>query len=125
MGNIAIVNSGNMKLSSNTDTPYLDSLVAALVIGILGGLLGSLFIVINNKVNILRKKLLTNKVKKVIEACVLVAITVTVFYICSYLRNSCIEGTPDDFLISKGIKTKRFTCPEGYYNRLATLLFDS
>lgn len=57
--NIAVVNSGNVKLASSIEVPYLDSLFAAVMIGSGGGLLGALFIIINNKVNIARKKLLT------------------------------------------------------------------
>ena len=56
---IAVVNSGNVKLASSIEVPYMDSLFAAVVIGSVGGLLGALFIIINNKVNIVRKKLLT------------------------------------------------------------------
>eukprot|EP00347_Sterkiella_histriomuscorum_P015757 403355796 len=125
VSNIAVVNSGSVKLASSLDVPYLDSLFAAVVVGVVGGLLGALFIIINNKVNVLRKKVLTQKWMKVAEAVFLVILTVTVFFVCSQFTNTCIKNDPEDFMIKKGIEVKRFTCPEGYYNRLATLLFNS
>jgi H+/Cl- antiporter ClcA len=92
------VNSGNVKLTSNNDTPYLDSLFGALVIGILGGLIGALFIIINNKVNYVRKKVLKQKWMKVLEACIIVTITVSSFYIAAALRD-CVLASDDDFLV--------------------------
>ena len=77
-----------MKLAAIKDEVYLDALMAAGIIGVAGGLIGSLFIRINNNVNIIRKKVLgTSKPRKVIEACVLVVLTVSAFYACAYLRN--------------------------------------
>jgi chloride channel 7 len=57
--NIAVVNSGNVKFASSVAVPYLDSLFAAVIIGASGGLLGAVFIIINNKLNVIRKKVLT------------------------------------------------------------------
>lgn len=88
MHNIAIVNSGNVKLAALTsDVPYLDSLFAAVVVGTLGGLLGAIFIIINNRINILRKKYLTTKFLKVAETCVLVTLTVSVFFASAAFKN--------------------------------------
>jgi hypothetical protein len=45
-----------------------------------GGLLGSLFIRINNAVNLFRKKILTSNFRKIIEGLTLTFITVSVMY---------------------------------------------
>jgi hypothetical protein len=90
IGDIKLINEGNVKLASANQVPYFDSLFAAIVIGSFGGLLGSGFIVINNKVNIIRKKYLTTKFKKILEACVLVTLTTSAFYIFSYLEADCV-----------------------------------
>jgi hypothetical protein len=62
LGDIKLVNEGNVRLAPSTSqalqTPYFDSLFAAIVVGSCGGLLGSLFIIVNNKINIVRKKIL-------------------------------------------------------------------
>lgn len=59
------------------------------------------------------------------ETCALISATVTMFYIVSWIGGVCIIKRNDDFLVRKEINLIQFTCPDGYYNRLATLLFDS
>ena len=90
----------------------MDSLFAACVIGILGGAIGSLFIRVNNRLNIIRKKILgTSKPKKILETCILVLITASAFFLSAYFRN-CVEKDPDDPLIKNGIDVKQFNCLE-------------
>jgi chloride channel 7 len=84
-----VVNSGNVKLANSDAIPYLDSMVAAILLGGMGGLLGAMFVIINNKVNFYRKKILKQKWMKVVEAVVVVAITVSIFFISAYLSNEC------------------------------------
>lgn len=62
---------------------------------------------------------------KVAEAVFLVVLTVSVFFLCAALTHTCIKDDPSDFLIQRGLEVKRFDCEEGYYNRLATIMFDS
>ena len=77
-----------MKLAAINDVVYMDALIAAGIIGLTGGIIGSLFIRINNNVNIIRKKVLgTSKPRKVLEACILVIVTVTAFYLSAYFRD--------------------------------------
>jgi len=102
----------------------MDALIAAGIIGIIGGIIGSLFIRVNNRVNLIRKKLLgTHKGRKIIECLVLVIITTTSFFLSAYFRN-CVAENDTDPIIKQNIEVKTFNCPEGYYNRLATLFFD-
>ena len=109
-----MINSGNVKLAAITDEIYMDSLVAAGIIGIVGGAIGSLFIRVNNKVNILRKKMLgTSRPRKILEACILVTVTVTVFFISAYFRNCVDAADPNDVLVKNKIDVKQFNCPDG------------
>jgi hypothetical protein len=52
---------------------------------------GALFIRVNNRVNILRKKLLVNKVLKVIEAIALIILTVTVMYLSVIIKYYSVD----------------------------------
>jgi chloride channel 7 len=122
---IKLINSGNVKLAAISGAVYMDALFAAGVIGIVGGIIGSLFIRVNNQVNIIRKKFLTTKGRKILEALVLVTITSTVFFLSAYLRKPCVSASEmDDALVRNKIEVKQFNCEKGEYNRLATLLFD-
>ena len=123
IGDIKLINEGNVKLASANQVPYFDSLVAAIVIGVFGGLLGSGFIVINNKVNIIRKTYLNTKFKKILEACVLVTLTTTAFYSFSYLKADCIPADKG-YMNQNGID-KRMFCDEGYYSPLGSLFFNT
>jgi hypothetical protein len=115
-------------LAANNDFVYIDALVAAGIIGVAGGIIGSFFIRTNNFVNVIRKKMLgTSKPKKVIEACILVVVTVSVFFATAFFRDEnavcrSIENQ-EDALIKVKFDVIQFSCPDGYYHRLATLLF--
>jgi H+/Cl- antiporter ClcA len=124
IAHIKLVNSGSVKLSDNEDLPYLDSVPAAIVIGVLGGIIGALFIRVNNRINYFRKKILNQKWKKVLETVILIILTVSAFWLAAALRQ-CVPDDEDDFLVKKGIEVKRMICPEGQYSRLATMLFSS
>ena len=70
----------------------------AIVLGVSGGLLGASFIIINNQVNILRKKILKTKVLKIIESVLLVVLTVTTMYACVAIKHKMYyvgEATED------------------------------
>jgi hypothetical protein len=102
----------------------MDALIAAGIIGIIGGIIGSLFIRVNNRVNLIRKKLLgPHKGRRIIECIILVVITTTSMFLSSYYRN-CVTENDADPIIKQHIEVKIFNCPDGYYNRLATLFFD-
>ena len=64
----------------------MDSLFGCLVIGVIGGLLGAMFIRINNQVNATRKKILKTKTHKILETLVLTIGTVTVMYMAITLN---------------------------------------
>jgi H+/Cl- antiporter ClcA len=66
----------------------LDVLFAGLIIGVLGGILGSIFIKINNIININRKKVLIKKWHKIAEAVLIAFVTASIFYIATIGRYS-------------------------------------
>ena len=70
---------GNDKFSQDVDT--LKLLIPALILGVVGGAAGSLFIAVNTKTNALcRAKILTKNWMKPIETFLWSFATVTVFY---------------------------------------------
>ena len=102
-----MINSGNVKLAAIKDDEYIDTLLAAIILGISGGIIGSLFIRINNRINVYRKKILgASKPRKVIEACILVVLTVCAFYASAFFRDLDIVCRPNndqsDPLVSTG-----------------------
>jgi H+/Cl- antiporter ClcA len=64
-------------------------LPAAIILGIVGGLLGSLFININTRMATVRKKILTKKWMKPIETFLFCFATASVFYWVPYYFNNC------------------------------------
>jgi len=64
----------------------MDVLIAAMILGGIGGLMGAIFIIINNKVNHLRKKYLKLKWMKIAECIFLTIITASIMYIATYVR---------------------------------------
>lgn len=109
-----------------------------------GGLLGSLFIRINNSVNLFRKKILTSNFRKIIEGLTLTFITVSVMYLTIsgnyWIASSPSNGGIDNYRNNtnfcefknstlKDVPTREFLCEhmngQETFDRLATLLFES
>jgi len=68
--------------------------LAAIIIGIIGGLMGSFFININTRMNFYRGKILKTKWSKPIETFWFCFIIATTFYFVSYgrmFRERCLE----------------------------------
>lgn len=65
--------------------------MGATILGFFGGLIGALFIRINNRVNIIRKKVLKEKFLKVVEALCLIVATASVMYLTTYLKYSLAD----------------------------------
>lgn len=61
----------------------------AIILGVVGGLLGSLFINVNSRMAEFRKKILVRKWMKPIETFLFCFITTTVFYWVPYYFNKC------------------------------------
>ena len=68
-------------------------LPAALILGVLGGLLGALFVQIFLTCVVLRKKYITTNARKVWEAVFFVVVTTSTFYFTVLFRNNkCIPA---------------------------------
>jgi chloride channel 7 len=65
------------------------------VLGIMGGLLGAIFIKINFNILRFRKKYIKTKARKIIEIVVLVSLTSTIFYFAPLLFDNCLVN--EDF----------------------------
>lgn len=61
----------------------------AIIIGIIGGLIGPLFINLNTRINVYRKKLLTKNYLKVIETAIFGFCTAGIFFILPYTFGYC------------------------------------
>ena len=70
------------------------------MIGVIGGLLGAVFIRVNNQINAIRKKILTTKGRKVAETLLLAFITVSIMYFAvtlNYWAGGKTYKTDEDF----------------------------
>jgi len=90
-GGSSIVNGGLLKFANITNNDYdVADFIVFIVIGILGGLLGSLYILINSNLAKFRKYYLKEKYMKIIEAGLLSFIGATIiFFIPSIFSSSC------------------------------------
>lgn len=61
---------------------------AAIVLGIIGGLMGSFFINVNTRINVIRGKYLTTKWIKVVETILMSVFTASIFFMTPYWMNS-------------------------------------
>lgn len=104
---------------------------AAIVIGVIGGLLGPFFINVNTRVNVIRKKLLTKNYIKVIETTFFGFATASVFFMFPYIFGYCenfksnkatreshqklawCEDNPDDGIITSNPLASIFWASEG------------
>jgi H+/Cl- antiporter ClcA len=78
----------------NNDAMIL--LPGALMIGIIGGLIGPLFINLNTRINAFRKKLLVMPILKVIETALFGMATAGIFWILPYVFGECKIETGDN-----------------------------
>lgn len=90
---LTVSNAEITKLGSTQVNPTFDVIFGAIVLGITGGLLGALFIIINNQINIVRKKVLKTKILKILESIFLVILTVTTMYACVALKHNMYYNT--------------------------------
>ena len=85
-----------VKLADSHDSSDLAQIPAAIILGIIGGLLGAGFIYVNTKVNLFRKYQLKFKWMKILEAILLIIITTTIFFFAPMmLSKDCILPGPN------------------------------
>ncbi len=97
---------------------------AAVVIGCFTGLLGSFFIYVNINLGILRKRYINTNTKKITEALLFAFASASIFFgVVVARKNNCrpVTQTGEE----EDTHQFRFRCEEGYFNPLATLLFNT
>ncbi|KAK3090640.1 hypothetical protein FSP39_013333 [Pinctada imbricata] len=91
-----------------------------IVMGIIGGLLGALFNHINIKLTKYRRKYITNKWTRVVEAMMVAIMTGTISYLFLYINNDCKAMRHDQEEV-----TSQFFCNDGEYSSTASILFNT
>lgn len=99
------------------ENSFLD-LPAAVIIGCICGLLGALFIAVNTKLGMYRKKYITKPWQKILESLIFALLTATAFY-------GAVLGMQQECVTSTIAGSFRFKCEEGTYNPLASLVFNT
>lgn len=97
------------------------ALPAAIILGGVTGLLGALFIHCSISLGMYRKKYINTPIKRVIEALIFAFVTSSTFYAVVVWRRNICNQIP----LTESGETRTFTCPEGEYNPLATLIFNT
>jgi len=93
------------------------------LIGSLGGLLGALFVKLNTKINLWRKKRLNTKWKKFFEPVGIAAIgALFFFFLPMFFPKECHS---DKDVVIQGIDLLRYNCDADEFNALATLTFNT
>lgn len=104
---------------------------AAIAIGVIGGVMGGIFIYCNTMVNKLRKRLLTKKWLKPLETAAFCFATASAFLAVPYFMHSCVANSnhpkhkSSDGADAPSTHLERAWCPEGQYDPLATVFWAS
>jgi H+/Cl- antiporter ClcA len=93
------------------------------MMGIFGGALGSLFINVNTRMTVLRKKYVTKNWIKVVETGCFAVMTVSAYVIFTSAVGGCLSTS--EMSTEEISELRRWTCPENEYNPLATLFFNT
>lgn len=91
-----------------------------IVMGCIGGLLGALWNHINYKITVFRKRYVRPKWLKVIEACIVAAVTATLGFLMMFLIDDCrpVGQDPTKY-------PTQLYCTDGQYNVLASIWFQT
>ena len=96
----------------NDEESSLYDIPAAIVIGVVCGLLGSFFIFVNINLGIVRKKYINTNWKKITEALVFAFLSASIFFgVVAARKNNCkIDASAEEAEENNHFK---FRCPEG------------
>lgn len=118
---IGIKIDGDLYLRSEPSFRVYDFFFFA-VIGIIAGILGSLWIEANSYITTLRRKMNLNRMGKLIELLTLSILTTCILWFLPLLYTRCTAMEAihaDDTTI-----LRQMNCPDGYYNQLGTLFLN-
>jgi chloride channel 7 len=116
-----IKNDGDLYFKSEPSFGAYDFFFFA-VIGILAGIVGSLWIEANSYITTLRRRVGLNRMGKLIELLTLSILTTCIFWFLPLLYTRCTAmeaiSTSDTTIL------RQMNCPDGYYNQLGTLFLN-
>ncbi|OEU12785.1 Voltage_CLC-domain-containing protein [Fragilariopsis cylindrus CCMP1102] len=92
------------------------------VIGILAGIVGSLWIEANSYITTLRRRVGLNRVGKLIELLTLSILTTCIFWFLPLLYTRCTAMEAIQTIDTSILR--QMNCPDGYYNQLGTLFLN-
>ena len=117
--------------------PTLRIIVSSIFTGIVCGILGSMFILIQTKIDFYRKHYVQTSLMKIADILFICFLTTSVFFWTPYVFNDCtsIPANAIDLPFKKGICGQQtapfkedfiqYNCPQGQYSPLASLFLKS
>ncbi|EDO35008.1 predicted protein [Nematostella vectensis] len=114
-------NPGLINFGTFTGNPYFGyELPLFLIMGVIGGLLGALFNAINHHLTIFRMRFVKRKWLRVVEACIVAALTASSSFVLIYFNKDCNPlGAAN---VTEGLQ---FFCQDGEYSSMGTLTFST
>ncbi|XP_065891221.1 H(+)/Cl(-) exchange transporter 6-like isoform X2 [Dysidea avara] len=104
-------------------------LLVFVVMGIIGGLLGALFNEFNTVISKYRMKHVAQKrasrILRLVEVLLVATVTTSVVFALATTLGSCVDKSKSNHTAEFQKEIKTYFCPEGKYNDMATLLFNS
>ncbi|KAJ8303245.1 hypothetical protein KUTeg_019641 [Tegillarca granosa] len=88
-----------------------------ILMAVVGGLIGALFVVLNYKLTVFRQKYFRSRWVKVIEAGLVAVVSAVIGFVLLYTIDECVDAHPYD---EHAIVSKMF-CKDDKYNSLSTL----
>jgi H+/Cl- antiporter ClcA len=81
----------NIKFANLTDIKDIDLkyIHSPIILGIIGGLLGALFINVNTRIGTLRKKYIKTKKQKLLEVIIFSCLTMTICFLFATFSGTC------------------------------------
>jgi chloride channel 7 len=119
---LSISDSGAVKFGTLSSENSMLDIPAGIILGVASGLLGAAFIWVNVNVNVVRARVSNTPVKKILECMLFAFVTATCFYLVVALRASNCKPVGEEVSAEELFE---FTCPEGEYSPLATLIFNT
>jgi len=96
--------------SNDVNPPFLEVIPEAFILGIICGVLGSVFVIINSNMGLIRKKWITSSWLKVTEAVIFSIMTTTTFYWLPAMVNKCSD---ESVLTVNTDLIVEYDCPPG------------
>jgi H+/Cl- antiporter ClcA len=109
----------------NISAPTLKILPGCFIVGAICGVMGALFVIVNNWMGFFRKYYITKTWMRPIETGIFSLVITTVFFWTPYVFSRCEVNTlPQDGNDYTDLFVS-YTCPKGMYNPIASLLFNT